>query len=73
MTLKGHKQTNKQKGQTIMMLTQNSHREDSEEGPDHTVYVLTLPGTETIVSKPNMKLMEKKKTLEMYYLENTDE
>lgn len=85
-----HKQTKKreyddhhhlQHSQMIIMLTQNSHREDSER--EQIIYVLTLPGFATIVSKPNMKLMEKKKKycfvihvvfkIEINHLENIDE
>lgn len=59
-----HKQTKKreydddhhfQHSRMIMMLTQNSLREDGEERLDNILYVLTLPGTATIVSKPIMK------------------
>ncbi len=58
-----HKQTKKmeydddhhlQHPQMIIMLTHKSHREDSER--EQIIYVLTLPGTATIVAKPNMKL-----------------
>ncbi len=59
-----HKQTKKmeydddhhhlQHPQMIIMLTHKSHREDSER--EQIIYGLTLPGTATIVAKPNMKL-----------------